>query len=103
MHIRDMDYQTLETSLNPRAIIGFDIATGPDRDVNSQNSLLILCVVAGDRGVSKSVSLPTKHRYRMKVTVSANSCPAENAEFEVWIEKNLIMCVTRTVSGVEVL
>jgi hypothetical protein len=103
MHIRDLDYKTAETSLNPKAIIGFDIATGPDRGVSSQKQLLIPCVAGGDRGWTPAVPIPTAGHYRMKVIVSANNCPAEDTELDIWIENDLLRCVSRRISGVEVL
>lgn len=102
MHIKDMDYETAETFLHPKAIVGFDIATGPDHNINSQQPILIPCIVAGDRGITKSVEIP-HGRYRVRVMVSAKNCTREDAEFDLWIENNFLRCAARRISGEEVL
>lgn len=102
LHLRHMDYQTVETLLNPKSAVGFDIATGPDHNQKSQQTILLPCVVGGDRGWTNSVPIPPG-RYRIRVIVTAKNCPAEDAELDLWVENNFLRCLARRISGKDVL
>jgi hypothetical protein len=91
LHIRNKDYQISETSVASGETVGFDIATGPDHNSNSQGQVLIPCVIVGDRGTVKSATISGR-RCHLAVRVYAKNCPPKDVEFDLWVENNFLRC-----------
>jgi hypothetical protein len=92
LHIRHKSYASNETEISvpPNGVAGFDIATGPDHNENSQKQAVIPCVMAGDRGVVKSVPISdNRHRLTIRVTTTRHF---KDIEFEVWVGDNFLRC-----------
>jgi len=95
LHIRHKPYASRETeiSIAPNGSAGFDIATGPDHNENSQRQVIIPCVVAGDRGITMGFPI-SGARHRMTIRVMARNY-FKNMEMEVWVEDNFLRCDPR--------
>jgi hypothetical protein len=94
LHIRNLDYQTSETSVNPGLTMQFDLATGPDHNAISQAVIMIPGIISGDRGSRNAVPIEYG-RYRMTVRVGAMNCPPQDIVFELWIEDNFLRCIAK--------
>ena len=99
LHIRHKDWRTVETSINPGASEGFDIATGPGRDTEPQ-PIKIPCIMDGDRGIVNAAPIPNA-RYKIRIRVSAKHCPKQDLDLEVWVENNFLRCETRQIFAME--
>src|SRR5579859_360287 len=50
LHIRHLNYCVAETFINPRCSRRFDLATGPDHNIDPQRVIVIPGIIGGDRG-----------------------------------------------------
>ena len=95
LHIRHKPYSPNDTQIliGPDSKEGFDVATGPDHNEHSQKRVLIPCVVAGDRGVTKAFPI-SEARHRLTIRVLSKNY-SRDLILEVWAEDNFLRCEPR--------
>ena len=96
LHIRHLNYCVAETFMNAGCSRAFDLATGPDHNTVSQQTIIIPGIIGGDRGYTAyGIPIPFG-RYHMTVRISAQHCAPIDREFDLWTDDdNFLRCVER--------